>query len=486
MTTAANLSNRLGRNPRAKPDPATAPRDAWQEPRATARWLIGSILVQFASQLSLLFSLGPFRGVARAVSFGASLACLLMVPAGGLKHPIRPFALVVFALVFLELLHPETAGIIGGVAHVGMYLAILGPVFWVSRLKLDMKDFRRVMLLFWGYYALSAAVGMLQVYFPGRFEPDSQILASNAMREGLKITLASGERIYRPMGLTDAAGGAAMAGFYTCAVGSGLILERSRLWWRAIVLAGMITGIFVIYLSHVRSLLVMSIICMLGSAAALGMRGKPIKFLFYGIFIAAIFVVAWSLAVDVGGDSVRDRVGTLTASSARDVYYTNRGHFLESTVEELLPEYPLGAGLARWGMMAGYFGDFSWKSTPLYTEIQWTGWLLDGGIPMLLVYPLALFLNLSLALKVARGRLGANVPDLWIWGGAMVGYNLGTLAITFNAPVFMGGGGLEFWMLNTMLFVVATRGDRAPPQVDDAKSEAPQPSSMKSTMSRAM
>jgi hypothetical protein len=32
-------------------------------------------------------------------------------------------------------------------------------------------------------------------------------------------------------------------------------------------------------------------------------------------------------------------------------------------------------------------------------------------------------------------------------------YNIGAIAITFNYPLFIGQGGMEFWLLNSSLFV---------------------------------
>ncbi|WP_394848552.1 hypothetical protein LZC95_13965 [Pendulispora brunnea] len=469
MTTAANFPRRLpahragqaqGRQRGRMAKAAEAVR-AWTEPRASSNWLLAVIIVQFLCQVALMGSLGSYRAIVRSVAFMASLLCIFAIPKAGLRHPARSWSFVSLGLVGVQMLNPNTAGALGGLAHWAMYLAVLSPIFWVPRLKIDMDDFKRIILVFWAFYALSSAVGVLQVYFPAQFQVDSHDATQNAMREGLKITLASGERILRPMGLSDTAGGAAMAGFYTCVVGSGLLLGKTRWWGRSIVLTGMTMGVFSIYLSHVRSLLVMSLICMLASAAALGLRGKPGKFVLFAGMIVAIFGIAWIFAVDVGGDSVRDRVSTLTERSAGDVYYANRGHFLEHTLEDLLPEYPFGAGLARWGMMGVYFGDFSREAPPIWVEIQWTGWLLDGGIALLIAYPAALVVSLWTAFKVAIGRLGGGVSDMWIWGGVMLGYNIGALAVTFNAPLFMGTPGLEFWMLNCMLFVAATRADRA-------------------------
>ena len=72
------------------------------------------------------------------------------------------------------------------------------------------------------------------------------------------------------------------------------------------------------------------------------------------------------------------------------------------TLSELLYEFPLGAGLGRWGMMQVYFGDPTlWQAPPIHVEIQPTGWLLDGGVPMWLLYGGALVMALRTRYRVA-------------------------------------------------------------------------------------
>jgi len=35
-------------------------------------------------------------------------------------------------------------------------------------------------------------------------------------------------------------------------------------------------------------------------------------------------------------------------------------------------------------------------------------------------------------------------------------YDIGAVAITFNYPLFMSQGGMEFWLLNAVLFAAAS------------------------------
>ena len=162
------------------------------------------------------------------------------------------------------------------------------------------------------------------------------------------------------------------------------------------------------------------------------------------------------MAASVGGDAVTDRLATLVDANPQDVYNSNRGFFLENTITELLPRYPLGAGLGRWGMMTSYFGFSSdAERAPIWVEIQWTGWLLDGGLPLVISYFSAIFVALWLSFQVARRRVGAAIDGLWMWGIILVGYDLGALALTFNYPLFIGTLGLDFWVLNACLFAAS-------------------------------
>jgi hypothetical protein len=45
--------------------------------------------------------------------------------------------------------------------------------------------------------------------------------------------------------------------------------------------------------------------------------------------------------------------------------------------------------------------------------------------------------------------------DFALWGGLVFAYDIGVVALTFNYPTFMSEGGMEFWLLNTVLFVAA-------------------------------
>lgn len=432
------------------------------EPRTQAQvqsgvWVQIFIVFQFTCQLALLFGdIGSGRLLVRSAAFSGSLLLLILLPGQGRSHPaIRP-AYWVMVILGVSMFHPTTNGLLSGAAQAALYCAILAPLFWVPRLRIDVAVLRRVMLIIWVFYTLSAIVGILQAYFPGSFQPTlSAVIAAKdeGYIDSLNITLANGQRIFRPMGLTDSPGGAATAGLYAVLFGAGFLLTSRRAWLKIMCVGSITIGMTCLYLSQVRSVLVLAAISMLVFVGLLIWRWPVTQSVLLMLVLTAIVLGSFAFAVMLGGETVTRRLTTLIEDRPAEVYYNNRGHFLEYTINELLPRYPLGAGIGRWGMMNAYFGENSDpQQNNIWVEIQWTGWLLDGGVPLVLAYAAALALAIRAALRVA---LSPVTSDLWMWGGILLAYNLGAVALTFNYPLFIGQMGLEFWLLNAVLFAAA-------------------------------
>lgn len=415
--------------------------------------------MQFILQILLLFpQLGMLRVPLRGCTFGLSLVSLVVLKGREKPHPATPLAHSVLIIVTLSLLlHPGLNSLLAGTAQWVLYLAILAPLYWVSRLSISLDDFRRLILILWGFHSLSALTGVLQVYFPGQFQPALSLAIQQGPLGGehLLITLASGIQIYRPMGLTDSPGGAAMAGFYALLFGIGLWLEARHPLIRAACVTTSVMGLFCIYLSQVRSILIFALICLLILAIMLLLQGqmKRVSTVLLGGTTIAFLSFWWAIAL--GGEATLSRLSTLFSQRADLVYYQNRGHFLASTFNDLLLQHPLGAGLGRWGMMNAYFGDNSNPLTrQIWVEIQWTGWLLDGGIPLMVAYSLALLVVCYVSWRIA---LYDRKQPLMLWGSLLFAYNVGVLAILFNAPLFIGQGGMDFWLLNAALYRAASQ-----------------------------
>jgi hypothetical protein len=426
---------------------------------------IGFVLMHLACQMLLLVpALSDVRVVVRTAAFGVSLLFLVLIPGRfASKSPVRLYALCILAILGLELFHPQGEGGIAAIAEVVLNLAILAPIFWASRVAVSTATFQRVVVIFWFFYTASAALGVLQVYYPGRFQPAlaSVIAAAGRVRvEGLMIQLSSGERVFRPMGLTDSPGGAASGGMYAVLLSAGILLLPKAPFFGARMLAvgSMIVGLMCLYLCQVRVLVVMVGVCLITLLGTLVISGRGSKLLALVAAVGTVVPSAFMLAFALGGRSMADRLSTLTAADPGSVYYANRGHFLEATIDAL-PEYPLGAGLGRWGMINAYFGG---TVRPLWVEIQWTGWLFDGGIPLVLVYFAAIVVVSSGCLKIALSRVAGGDSSLSLWAAVLLAYNVGTVAVCFNYPFFAGTAGLEFWLLNTMLLCAARNSEAGP------------------------
>jgi hypothetical protein len=422
-------------------------------------WVHLFLLTQFLLQILLLFpQFGAARAAMRVAAFGGSLFLLVWIPGSGRKIPAQSAAVGVMFLLLLQFFfHTSMNTVLGGLAHCSLYLAILGPLFWVSRLKISAQSFLWLIYILWGFHTLSSIFGVLQVLYPGQYQPFLSTAIQNGPfgGEGLKIVLANGIEVYRPMGLTDVPGGAATAGFYTLLLGVGIALQQKNPLFRLVGIASSVIGLFCIYLSQVRSILIFSIICLIVLAVVLLRQGRVASATTMVTGMVGIFTVVFAWAVRVGGEQTLARILSLTENDAGTVYQQNRGGFLEETIYTLIPQYPLGAGLGRWGPLNGYFGE-NWNpfTRPLWAEIQWTGWLYDGGVPLILLYVAAIFL---ICRQVWQFAQDPKIGDLAFWAGVIFAYNIGAIAVTFNYPLFIGQGGMEFWLLNATLVVAALR-----------------------------
>jgi hypothetical protein len=435
----------------AAPEQAAPARKTW----ATGNLVSGFICLQIGCQLALLVeAVSPLRVLIRILAFGCSLLLLVLVPGKRLKHPAIPFLLASTGITALNLFHPQANSLMAGVTQLGIQLAVLGPLFWVTRLRIDAATFRRTLALLFLFNAASAAVGVLQVAFPGSFQP-AMSSAIEGMGEtyvrSLQFETASGTRVFRPFGLTDVPGGAATGAFYAVLLGAGFLISSRRGLVQVLSVGGIFLGIVSLYLCQVRSLALMLVVCLLAIAGVLTLKGRLLRLTKLLAVVGGLGVLAVGWAITVGGDAVTSRWNRLFEADAETVYYSNRGYFLEGTLEYFVPEYPLGAGLGRYGMANAYFGDNSDPSRPpLWVEIQWTAWVFDGGVPVMVLYPLALLLTAFWAFRLALQR--DDRGEFWLWGSIIFAYDLGAIALTFSYPFFMSQAGMEFWLLNAALF----------------------------------
>ncbi len=434
-----------------------------ERPTTSTRWLVGFVVLHLSCQLLLLVpALSGARVVVRMAAFGVSLAFLVLIPSERTwQTPIRTCALFILILLGLEFFHPDGSGLLAALAAIMMNLAVLAPIFWVQRTRPTATNLQHVITLLWLFYTASAALGVLQAYFPGRFQPPlSAVIAAHGRNAAaaLEIQLASGERVFRPMGLTDTPGGAAFAGLYSVLLGMGMVLSPKPPFRgaRLIAVGSMVVGMMCLYLCQIRSLVVMTGICAVTLLVLMLLSGRVSRIFGLLAAVGAVIPSAFAFAVGIGGRSMTERLSTLVDSDPGTVYSANRGQFLQATLRDI-SVYPFGAGLGRWGMVHAYFGE---GARPLWVEIQWTAWLYDGGVLMICLYVAAIGLATWACLKVARGQVGAGDPALSLWGAVLVAYNVGAVAVCFNYGLFGGTGGVEFWLLNMTLICAAQNAER--------------------------
>jgi hypothetical protein len=452
-----------GHHAQTEPVPADELASAESDSREPASHLLLVLVyfaVAFSSQLLLLIpQFVALRVPLRIAPFGFSLV-MLVLPAGHRAirrrfHPAMPMAVIIFCILCFGLLNQNTDSTMAGLAQIALTVAILSPLFWVGRLQLGVRGFATILLCLWGFNALSAAVGVLQIEFPGHFQgATSMVTQQNEDNNNISynIELADGTTTERPYGLTDQPGGAATAGLTAFVFGLGLLVSSKNMLMRAMYLTSMGLGLFIMYLSQVRVSLVMCMFAVIGFSAIMAMRGEFARLTGSLIALGVVAVVSTSAAFIIGGAQTRDRVFTLVDDNAGSVYQSNRGMFLEYTFEYVLPMYPVGAGLGRYGMMSHYFGSSENAATALWAEIQWTAWAYDGGWLMVVAYPIAILV----ALWVAFG-IGKNVKygAVGLWAAILTAYGCSVLAVTFDYPFFNSQNGLEFWLLNAALWSVA-------------------------------
>ncbi len=431
-----------------------------QERSAGPAWIYAYLAVQIVCQLALLPEvLGPVRLVFRSAVLGTSLLFLFIVPGRTLAiTPMRFGVVLILAILGMSSFNPEGAGPLAVVAHIAFHVAVLAPVFWVARLRVDAKTVERILIIIWATSTASAATGVLQAYFPGQFQPNIGMLASETGKRqlvGLMIPLASGEWIPRPMGLTDTPGGAGFASLYACLLGLGIAVRRPFPFARVTAAASILVGAVCLYLCQIRSLTVMLGICFVSVIVLFALAGRLSRSGLAAIGGIGLALIGLEVALSLGGESVTLRLQTLVASDAGTVYYNTRGSFLETTFFELLPQYPLGAGLGRWGMVNQYFAR---GEHAIWAEIQWTAWLFDGGVLLMIIYPATVVITVWNSARIA---LRATMHTLETWSAVIAGYNVGALALTFTYPLFMSTPGVEFWLINAALiqaFMLASEG----------------------------
>jgi hypothetical protein len=366
------------------------------------------------------------------------------------RHPAERWLILVLAVLAVSIAHPLTSSLKSGLAQTLLYFAIFCPLFWARSYVTTRRHLVRVLLLLLICNGINSIVGVLQVYDPGRWMPRelASVLTRSALGAATYIG-PGGQRIVRPPGLFDTPGAVCSAGTIAALFGLILTLEPIALWKRGVALGMAVAGVSVIYLSHVRISLVVAVAMMTAYMGMLLVQKQAKRVAGFAVLAAVLVAGGLSIATSLGGQSITDRFSTLLESDPRELYYQSRGRSVEYAFNNLLVNYPLGAGLARWGMMRFYFGDPArLDSTELFAEVQPNAWILDGGIFLLVFYSIALGVTAVYDVKLIRS-LDDRTDRLW--ASAVVAANFGTLALIFTFVPFGTAAGMQFWFLEGAL-----------------------------------
>jgi hypothetical protein len=434
----------------ADADPAAAAADGWgwAEVFIAIQLLLGALL--------FLPGMQAYRGIIRALPYltgGAALIYYFHRATGERLHPSAKWLLASLALLGANLVHPSSH-LMAGVAQVVFQATIAAPAFWMSRAVRSEARLHRVMWMFFLGSFLGSAVGILQVYWPERFLPPEFSALGQSLNPDIIGALtyrgADGRDIIRPPGLTDLPGGAAVSGMMTMILGLALAM-RPQAWWRsAACLAAGAIGMTALYLTQVRSLAIVAALSAAFFAAVKFRQGRVREGAMTLVAGAAIVVGGYLWAVTVGGDSLSERFSGIVNEGVLTTYSENRGIFLRYTLFELLYEFPFGAGVGRWGMMHVYFGDPSlWQARAIHVEIQPTGWLLDGGVPMWFAYGGAIVVALLFSYRCAVHLASACLQDSATMALCL---QLAIVGLCFTGAAFNTQLGVQFWAITGALF----------------------------------
>ena len=406
----------------------------------------------------LLFIPGSqtYRIYIRAFPYVTSLVALFACARSSgteMSAPGARWILAVLALLVCSLTHPDT-WLAAGAAQVVFQTAIAAPVFWAGRTWTTEKRLQRLIWLIFAANFLSAGLGLLQVYWPERYLPGQfSTLALQINPEfihQLTYTGAGDRLIVRPPGLSDLPGGAAIAATITAILAFTFAMRaKQRAISIAMYLGAAAIGITCIYLTQVRSMLLMIVGSMFVLALIRLRQGRVVQSGWVAGSAAALVFGSFLWAVTVGGEAIQERFSDIVNSGVYTTYQDNRGFFLDTTIRETAFQYPFGAGLGRWGMMSLYFRDpAAWQRPVLHVEIQPTGWLYDGGVLMWVFYGGALWVCLRYSYKLAtRGTAVVNDYATMVF---LVQLTVAGLCLT--GPVFNTQWGILFWLVTALLY----------------------------------
>jgi hypothetical protein len=444
------------------------PAEAAEESLDSGSWRPSGLLEWFAiSQTALpalLYLPGnqSLRTGIRVAAFAVSLLAFAYWFLGNrprfpVRHPAQPWLLGALCVLTAMIAHPDTYNVSAGIGEVALYFAVFCPIFWVPSLVADRRTLIRVLAILLICNGINSVVGVLQVYDAARWMPAEYSGSFSSQMLATATYLGpDGRIIVRPPGLFDTPGAVCGAGAVAALLGLIFCLEKLAAWKRAVALAFALAGMSAIYLSHVRASFLVVLVMMASYLTMLTIQKQKLRVTGFLVLSVGLLVVALSVATILGGESIPERFMSVFKGDPRTVYAESRGNQVQSAFSDLLTAYPMGAGLARWGVMANVAGVP--RSAQLWAEVQPATWILDGGLFLLILYSSALLVTLLWEVKLVRSLTD---PNDRLWAAAIAAANLGTIALVFTFVPFTSQLGLQFWFLEGLLHgAMATRLDQ--------------------------
>jgi hypothetical protein len=446
-------------SPNPRPVPVAAARRPAPKKRSRWGWLEWFLVAQtFIPALLFVPGVSPIRVLIRVAVFIMAIGTWAAIVQSG-----RPRAgedsfkasaclKLVVGWLLISLFHWSTNSPMSGLAQVMLYVAVFSPVYWAPRLMDDPRRLARLMSIILVCNGISALVGLGQVFRPGTFNPPVIPGITDVPEDSLSVlaliyTDQYGRKIIRPCGLSDQVGNAAGAGATAALIGMAWAL-RSIGTMKRLACAGLaFCGVAVIYYSQVRMTFMMLLICLV-VLVVIFMAQKNFGYatLLGGLGAAMIFgALSWVMATS--GRVVVERFLGLASRSLSESYETSgRYSYVKHALQVLIWEDPLGQGLGRWGATFSAFGDRARGS--LWVEVMINAWIIDGGIPLLVLYSIAVAIAMANTLRIA---LRSRDREVGFWAAVIFASELSIVATCFSYVTFVTAIGLQFWFLAAVI-----------------------------------
>jgi hypothetical protein len=351
--------------------------------------------------------------------------------------------------LFMSIFHWGTTSLSAGLAQATLYLAVFSPAFWAPKALSSPRQLGRLMTILLVCNGISAILGLGQVFRPTTFNPPVIPGVTDMVEDASALVYSDqyGNKIIRPCGLGDTPGGASAAGAVAVMAGLACALRPIGMLRRLASVATAFCGMAVIYYSQVRMVFMMELICLAVLATVFVFQGNIRYATVLGSLSAAIVVGAFTWVMTTSGMVVVERFLGLAQKSFAESYTTSgRYAFVSYTLGTGMWEDPLGQGIGRWGTISRVFGPLTDRG--VFVELMIQGWVVDGGIPLLFLYSVAIAAAMTNIMRIA---LRSRDRDIRFWAAVVFASNLSVIATCFSYVTFIGVIGTQFWFLTAVV-----------------------------------